>query len=114
MNKVLWTVMTMLLIAMASLGLLARHQAGQIGALKLANKTATEALNRAAKQRKLDLATIAARDSANAATARKFEQARQGLQTALQARQDWSEADVPPEVQSALLRDSGGPNNDAR
>lgn len=109
MNRVLWAVMTMLLIGMASLGLLARQQSVQIGTLKAANKTATEALDRAAKQRQKDLATIALWQRSNAATARQSEQARAALQTALQAHAGWSEADVPPDVQQALQRPEKAP-----
>lgn len=109
MNKALWAVMTMLLIAMASLALLARQQATQIGVLRAENKTATEALQVAAKQRKLDASTIAAWQARNAATARQFAADRAVLDRALQAHSAWAEADVPAEVQQALQRPEKAP-----
>lgn len=108
MTKALAAFLAASLLALVAVGVVARQQAVQLGVLREANKTATEALDRAAKQRQRDLATIALWQRSNAATARQFAMAQEGLQKALEAHADWSEADVPTDVQSALKRDSGG------
>jgi hypothetical protein len=109
MTKALASFLAVCLLALAAVGVLARQQAVEIGRLRTANQTATEALDRAAKQRQKDLATIALWQRSNAATARQFAAAQEGLQKALQAHAGWSEADVPADVQKALQRAAEAP-----
>lgn len=106
MTKYLWAVILLMGLGLITLGLFYRSEV-KSAAIDRANlTTATEALNRAAVQRKKDLATVAARDKANAVAARKLDEALQGLSQALQAESVWSNTSVPTEVQKALLEDS--------
>lgn len=110
MTKYLAAFAAACVLALAACGVVIRQEIAQAATLKLANRTATEALNRAATQRTEDLATIAAWQASKSATARQNAQAQQGVQKALRADLPWSEADVPAGVQSALSARFGGSN----
>ncbi len=106
MTKYLWGLILLMGLGLIALGLLYRSEVRSAAVDRASLSTATEALKRAAVQRKRDLATVAARDRANAASAAKLDEALQGLQKALQAETGWSNTSVPTEVQKALLEDS--------
>lgn len=72
-------------------------------------KTLTEGLRILQEQRKIDSAVLVARQAEIASQRRKLAAAQAGLETALQANKTWSDTDVPPDVQKALVRRSGGP-----
>ena len=90
------------------LGLLYRTAVRTNAAQAVQLQAATQALEGVAKQRKKDLATLAARAVDNAAYRRKLAQAQEALHTALQADSAWSNTSVPPSVQKALREDSDG------
>lgn len=108
MTKYLWAAIAALGLALLGLGLLYRTEVRSNAAQAVQLQAATEALKQAAVQRKKDLATVAARDRANALEARKLDEALQGLQKALQAEIGWSNTSVPTGVQKALREDSDG------
>lgn len=68
----------------------------------------TEAADRASKRAKFDRQALVAREAENAVQTRKLAQAQQALSEALQRNSDWSDTDVPPDVQNALLGRSDG------
>jgi hypothetical protein len=109
--KALAALAVALALCLTGMGLLYRNAVQSAAAQKVQLEVATAGLQQAAKQRKSDVATLAARSAANASQWRKLVEASQALQMALQGVSVWSEADVPAEVQRALLRDSGGPKN---
>lgn len=108
MTKYLWAVILLMGLGLTALGLLYRSEVKSAAVDRAQLKTATEALNRAAVQRKRDQATLVARTAANAATARQLAHAQEGLQKALQDDLAWSNTSVPPGVQKALTEDSDG------
>ncbi len=87
----------------------------------LTTKTATlegltEAQNQAQERSKSDRQVLVARQARIASEARKLAQENEGLRAALQRNKSWSDTDVPPEVQDALLGRSdglGGPSEPA-
>jgi len=68
----------------------------------------TEASKRAQERSKRDAKALVAREREIASQARKLAEAQQGLQKALQAEQEWSNTNVPTDVQNALRGRSGG------
>ena len=97
-----------LVLALAGLGLAYNNVLGERANTKAALQVANAGLEQAAAQRKLDVKVLAARQAENAVQARKLAAANTALSAALRANKAWSEASVPPEVQEALIRRSGG------
>lgn len=89
-------------LALAVGGVVLRGEMKRNGALATQNKSLSEAVSRAAEQRKRDAKVLGAWQAKNASTARQLEQAQQGLSQARQANPGWSEAVVPDAVQKAL------------
>lgn len=75
---------------------------------------ATEASKRAQERSKRDAKALVAREAEIASQARKLAEAQQGLQKALGAEQEWSNTNVPTDVQNALSRASGGSGDGLR
>ena len=84
-------------------------QIGTNSVLAEQNKTLTEAAERAVERQKLDRQVLVARQAEIASQARKLAQAQEALSEALQRNKDWSDTDVPDEVQKALHGPSSGP-----
>lgn len=74
-----------------------------------ANKTLTDAAERASKRETEYRRILGTRANENASQARKLAEANAALSAALQRNKSWSDTDVPPDVQSALGGPSGGP-----
>lgn len=71
-------------------------------------KSLTKAADRAVKRAKSDRQALVAREAENAVQTLKLAQAQQALSEALQRNSDWSNTDVPTDVQNALLGRSDG------
>ena len=110
LRSILLTGILALVTALVSVGLLYRGELRAHAADKVALQGATEAISGLVEQRKRDAATLVAYAKANAATGRKFEHPRQGVQKALQADLPWAGGVVPPGVIAALQERSGGSN----
>jgi hypothetical protein len=100
------------LMALAALGFLYRAEVRSGAATRAELQSATKALQGVAKQRKQDLATVAAWQRENASTGRKLAEAQQALSQALQGEKAWSDTEVPTTVQQALLRSSERSNHE--
>lgn len=85
------------------------YQIQQNAVLVVERDGATEALERAVERQKQDRQVLVAREAKIASQARKLAQAQQSLSEALQRNKDWSDTDVPDDVQKALGGPSGGP-----
>lgn len=68
-----------------------------------------EALDQAREREASNAALLVARQSAIVSQARKLAQAQQALSEALQRNSDWSNTNVPPDVQNALGGLPSGP-----
>lgn len=90
------------LLALAAVGVIAKRQATQIGEIRAENNTLTDALNRAAEQRKRDQAALVLRAQNNAATARESASLRASLAEVLSRQREWAEEPVPEDVRKAL------------
>ena len=108
MTKYLWAAVAALGLALLGLGLLYRAEVRTNAAQAVQLQVAAQALEGVAKQRKKDLATLAARAVDNAAQRVLLAQAQEALHTALQADLTWSNTSVPTGVQKALREDSDG------
>lgn len=97
-----------LAIALAVMGLAYRNVIGERANANAALQVANAGLEVAAKQRKLDANTLAARQREIASQARKLVAANTALSAALSANKAWSVTVVPPEVQEALSGRSEG------
>lgn len=102
MNRVYLTVIAVLFALLALLGWQFDSAKLEKAALAEQNKTLTEAQNRAVEREKLDRKVLVARQAKIASQARKIAQAQEALSEALQRNKDWSDTDVPDEVQKAL------------
>ena len=102
MTKALAGLLAVTLLALAAVGIIARQQAVQIGALQAEQKTLSAALSRAVEQRKQSDAALVAWRAEKASKAQESARAQQAVQEALQRVPSWSEAQVPTEVQEAL------------
>ena len=81
----------------------------QSGAVKSEQITGlTEAVEQAAKQRSLDRKVLVARAAEIAAKRAALEKTQEALAQALQRNNDWSNTNVPIDVQEALAGRSGG------
>lgn len=89
-------------LALVGAGLIVRGQRAEVAQIRGENATLTEALNRAAKQREQDRATLARRASANAATARAGAAARASLAESVRREQEWADTPVPDSIRAAL------------
>jgi hypothetical protein len=69
----------------------------------------TKALQTVQEQRKIDSGVLTARQGEILTQRRKLADLQSRLSEALQANKTWSDTDVPPDVQKALLRRSGDP-----
>ena len=107
MNKVWITVVAVLLALLALVGWRLDTLTSEKAALTEQNKSLTEASKRAVEREKSDRKVLVARQAKIASKQRELEQAREALQNALQRNKDWSDTDVPDEVQKAL----GGPSD---
>lgn len=105
MNKALISLIGLLLAACLGLGYLAYSQTEKVAVLQEANKSLTEAADRAQKRMKADRKVLVARQAKIASQARILAASEAALQEALQRNKTWSDTDVPPDVQEAL----GGP-----
>ena len=82
----------------------------QSGAVKSERIEAlTKASEQAAKQRSLDRKVLVARAAEIASKRRELAKAQEALSEALQRNNDWSNTNVPIDVQEALAGRSGGP-----
>ena len=108
MTKYLWVAVAALGLALLGLGLLYRTEVRSNAAQAVQLQATTQALEGVAKQRKKDLATLAARAAENATQRVLLAQAQEALHTALQADLAWSNTSVPTGVQKALREDSDG------
>jgi hypothetical protein len=111
LTKAISIALAVALIALASLGLIYRAEVRAGATTRAELQTAKDALNGVAKQRKQDVATVAAWQKKNASTGRKLAEARQALQTALQGEKAWSDTQVPPAVIEALAGPSERSNH---
>ena len=109
MNRVYLTVIAVLIALLALLGWQLDSAKTEKAALTEQNKTLVEAQNRAIEREKSDRKVLVARQAKIASQARKLAEAQQALSKALQRNKDWSDTDVPDEVQKALGGPSGGP-----
>ena len=99
-----WIILVLILIS-GILGYFAYSQTGRVAVLKEANKSLTEAADRAQERMKADRQVLVARQKKIASQARILTASEEALQNALQRNKSWSDTDVPSDVQKAL----GGP-----
>lgn len=102
--------MNQLVIALALAGLLTigggalylKRQVAAVAVLKTENNRLTEQANQAAAALKRNQATLRKREVQIGSQARKLAESEKALQSALSANKEWSDTDVPPDVQKAL------------
>lgn len=99
-----------LAVALALCGWGLWAQVEKNGALVAKLDTAEEAIKQAQEQREKDRKVLVARASQIRSQARELAQAREGLSQALRANKDWSDTNVPTDVQKALSGRSDGSN----
>ena len=107
MQRLLLYFIGVLLCLALGLGWVAKHQYDTAAYLRTENKAFSEALERAARREDRDRKVLVARQAQVASTARKLVQVEQALSEALQRNSDWSNTNVPQDVQDSL----GGPSS---
>lgn len=101
------------LVLVAALGLAGWGLWAQVhknAALSTKLEGTEEALNRVVEQREKDRKVLVARAQQIASQGRELAKAREGLSRALQANNDWSNTNVPTDVQKALTGRSDASN----
>lgn len=89
-------------LALVGVGVVAKGKATALEAEKARTAILSEAVSRAAKQRKQNAAVLASRATENAATARKAAALEVQLSAALAQEREWADAPVPDAVRQAL------------
>jgi hypothetical protein len=102
MNRVYFTIITVLLALLGATGWLLKSQYTTNATLRVENTVLVEAADRAAEASKRDRQVLVARQAEIASTTRKLAQAQRNLAEALQRNNSWSDTHVPDEVQKAL------------
>lgn len=102
MNRLLLWLTGILLVSTLGLGWVAKTEYDAVRYLRIENKAFSEALERATVREDRDRKVLVARQAKLASTARKLAEAQQALSEALQRNPDWSNTNVPTDVQEAL------------
>jgi hypothetical protein len=110
-NKIILTIMGLLLALLIATGYGLYAQIGVTAALKSEVTALNAASERAAVRLKKDAKALAAREAKIAAQGRKLAEAQTALSAALQQEKDWSDTQVPDSVQKALNGPPGGPDS---
>lgn len=103
-----YTAATLALVAVL-LGFLYQKEVKESAQLSEQYKVLVEASKRASEQRKSDRNTLVARERQIASQQALLAQAQEGLSQALRANNEWSNTNVPTDVQEALVGLSDGP-----
>lgn len=107
-TKLLAALVVALLVVVIVLGSYARSAWVEGQYLKTENRALIDEQKRAVEREDRDRKVLVARQAKIASQARKLAQAQQSLSEALQRNKDWSDTDVPDDVQKALGGPSGG------
>ncbi len=103
-------VVLVLSLALAAVGWGLWAQVHKNGELSVQVDTLTEAAKQAQEQREKDRKVLVARGLELGSKRAELKRAQEGLQKALQAHNDWSNTNVPTDVQKALQGPFAGPD----